>query len=282
VGIRAIEYRPWEGDRTNPNQRWTTIAKQVFLKNVKAKAVIILLIFGLMLAHAFPIIGAILIPHEDITNEDMVGSDEEDEPDYTINVTEGDVNITGDIRVNGTFHINGTITLNYIYLPLEDNETEEERIKRQEDLNRSLGSGLLSINGTLFGLGTISGKGGFSSYFGFLYTDNITVVDGNLQVGQLPDIPMNFTDNTTGNGDPPPSSPGEIEDLLEILNLLQFATTLTGDVNITGNGTISGNGTVEGWLEAEIFGSIPDDLYLKGSARVTPGNEVEVRLRPAD
>jgi hypothetical protein len=37
---------------------------------------------------------------------------------------------------------------------------------------------------------------------------------------------------------------------------------------------------VEGILDAEIFGSIPDDLYLKGSATVLPGREAEIRLRP--
>ena len=58
MGIRAIEYRPWKGDRTPPNQRWLVISKHMFQKNIRAKAVIVLLILGMMFAHVFPIIGA--------------------------------------------------------------------------------------------------------------------------------------------------------------------------------------------------------------------------------
>ncbi|MHC4859131.1 MAG: hypothetical protein ACYTDY_03455, partial [Planctomycetota bacterium] len=39
---------------------------------------------------------------------------------------------------------------------------------------------------------------------------------------------------------------------------------------------------VEGEVEAEIFGSIPHDLHLKGKARAVPGTRVEVRLTPVD
>jgi predicted outer membrane lipoprotein len=75
----------------------------VFQKNIRAKAVIVLLIFGMMLAHAFPIIGAILVPHEEITDEDMVGSldlyDPGTDPENHLNVTEGDLQIEGDLRI---------------------------------------------------------------------------------------------------------------------------------------------------------------------------------------
>ncbi len=44
MGIRAIEYRPWKGDRTDPNRRWLIISKHVFQKNLRAKGVLALLI----------------------------------------------------------------------------------------------------------------------------------------------------------------------------------------------------------------------------------------------
>ena len=257
MGIRAIEYRPWKGDRTPPNQRWLVISKHVFQKNVRAKSVIALLILGMMLAHAFPIIGAVFTPHEGITDEDMIGGeeDEEEEPDYTINTT-GDVVITGDLRFSGNFTINGTISLNYQKVfPLE-NQTQEDVDRIQEEVNESMGKGRVDIHGSVNGSGSFGGAFGIASQYGFLYTNGSISVNGVLMMGQVPDLSENITDNGTPPGEIPPEflellAMMGLDHLIPYIFILEGATELGGSGTISGNGTISGIGTIDGWVESK-------------------------------
>jgi ABC-type transport system involved in multi-copper enzyme maturation permease subunit len=226
MGIRAIEYRPWKGDRTNPNQRWTVIARHIFLKNVRAKAVIVLLIFGMMLAHAFPIIGAILIPHEDITDEDMVGTEriieEEEEPEYE--VIDGELNFTGDIRINGEFTVQGEVYL----------------------------TGGMDLEGTVMGIGLISGWAGDLSFTGAVFAFPVVNVSGLLTLGNVSQLMPEDVPNGPP-GDPPG---GGLDDpqlmILALLTALENATVVTGNGSISGFGSIAGNGTVKGnYVEPE-------------------------------
>jgi hypothetical protein len=226
VGIRAIEYRPWKGERTDPNRRWLVISWHVFRKNIRSPAVIVLLIFGMMLAHAFPIIGAILFPHEELTDEDMVGREsvfvEGTDPIYDFNVTDGDLNFTGDIRVNGNVTIIGELFL----------------------------TGSFTLNGTVAGIGALTGGDGQTVMTGAVLTFPEVYVSGYLSIGNLSnlklgDIPDGFP------GDPPEDPPGggEVDPeamILALLMSLDNATIITGEGTISGFGSIWGNGTVDG------------------------------------
>jgi len=200
----------------------------------------------MMFAHAFPIIGAIMTPHEELTNEDMVGGKEEEGPKSSWDVTEGELNITGNLHINGDFTINGTIVLNYQENPDPANYT-------QDQWNETVGQGSITLYGNLYGLGTIFSSYRFMSMNGFIFLDGSLQFDGNLQMGESPDkVPENITDNMTGPGpfEPPGDGPGDVSDpLFVLLMMLDVMTTFNGNGTIHGNGTISGNGTVEGEVE---------------------------------
>ncbi len=239
MGIRAIEYRPWKGDRTDPNRRWLVISNYVFRRNLRAKGVLALLIIGMMFAHAFPIIGAIMTPHEELTNEDMVGGQEEEGPAHWYDVTEGELNITGDLKINGTFKIDGFIGLNNISNPDPANITEEE-------WNVSMSGGLLNLTGNVSGSGGLSGSFGGASQFGYLSTQaELFLVSGLLVIGGIPD---DGSDNKTDE-DPWELPPGLPPEFYELFKMLSGRGTIFGAGNITGFGTISGNGTVTGEVE---------------------------------
>ncbi|UCC92876.1 MAG: ABC transporter permease subunit [Thermoplasmata archaeon] len=223
MGIRAIEYRPWKGARTDPNQRWLVISKHVFQKNVRAKAVIVLLIFGMMLAHAFPIIGAILFPHEEITDEDMRGADdifrEDPEPEHEFDVIEGDLNFTGDLRIQGTFKIEGEL---------------------------SVTGSINMTGGSLSGVGSINGWAGDINMLGMFLAFSPVNVSGLITMGNISELMSAFMDGN-GTGEPPIGGPGGIPpELLLIFQALGNLTTVEGTGTISGFGTISGNGTVVG------------------------------------
>ncbi len=228
MGIRAIEYRPWKGERTDPNQRWLVISKHIFLKNVRAKAVIVLLIFGMMLAHAFPIIGAVLFAHEEITDEDMVGADdlirEDPEPSYDFEVTEGELNFTGDLKIDGEFRIEGTIDLT---------------------------GAINMVNGSLSGVGALSGWGGDMNVWGLFLTLTPVNVSGLMNMGNITDL-VSFDLDDNGTVGPPGPGPGDMPlDLDLLFKALGNLTTIEGTGTISGFGTISGNGTVVGEYEEE-------------------------------
>jgi ABC-type transport system involved in multi-copper enzyme maturation permease subunit len=223
VGIRAIEYRPWKGDRTDPNRRWLVISWHVFRKNVRAKAVIVLLIFGMMLAHAFPIIGAVLFPHEGITDEDMVGSDDlfrEDpdpgngtEPEFVNDTT---LFVAPTLRFNGTFFVTGIVA---VY-------------------------GDLTLYGNVSGSGRVDAFGP-SEHDGNLTIDGNVFLEGTLNLGQAGDLPPEIFDLIPPDADP------EILALLEALMSGNFTVDIHSSIN--GSGSVSGFGVMFG------FGKVTGD-----------------------
>lgn len=233
MGIRAIEYRPWKGDRTNPNQRWTVIARHVFLKNVRAKAVIVLLIFGLMLAHAFPIIGAILIPHEDITDEDMVGTEgvvepaDEAGPEFENSTT---LFVAPSLRINGSFNVSGMVA---VY-------------------------GELELYGNVSGFGYVDSSGG-TEHNGNMTMDGWNSVDGELSLGNLYEIPPEMIDAV------PPDAPPELLTLLEKLESGELEEHLPSMIG--GNGTIRGHGVMLG------FGNVTGEAGPEEEVVIDLGSE---------
>jgi hypothetical protein len=254
LGIRAIEYRPWRGTRTDPNRRWLVISKEVFMKNVRAKVFIVLLIFGMMLAHAFPIISSLLVPHDSITDEDMVGGGSTPEPKETpppnYQVVDGDLTINGSLQINGTFTINGTIALNY-EVPLENlTNISLGPNNLLDQFNADLGDGKLILNGTVMGLGLLGTYGGVTVVTGIIYATNFTTVSGVMALGNLTDLlSFNISDNGTGglpgNGTFPPGD-GQLDMIMGLFSLLSLVSTISGNGTITGSGIIYGNGTVVG------------------------------------
>jgi ABC-type transport system involved in multi-copper enzyme maturation permease subunit len=73
MGIDRIKYRPWNGEKSGHFRRVYTIINNVFLQKIKSKGILTIIIIGLILVHAFPIIFGALIPHEELTAEMMAG-----------------------------------------------------------------------------------------------------------------------------------------------------------------------------------------------------------------
>jgi ABC-type transport system involved in multi-copper enzyme maturation permease subunit len=159
LGVTPIEYRPWEGKRTETYRRFLVISKTVLRHKLKNKWILALLIIGMILVHVFPIIFYTIVPHEGLTPEMMVGED----PTYSgegFNVL-GEVLIEGPLEMEGAFGINGSIRLN----------------------------GRLEIErpGDIIGLGTVVGDGTLLSNLtiteeGIIYVNGTVILDGELEI----------------------------------------------------------------------------------------------------
>jgi len=110
LGVRPIEYRPWRGERTNPERRFLVISWNLFRRSLRAKGVIVVLVLGILLAHTFPIIGAILVSHEEVTNKDIIGTETEQTIEDMREVT-GGLNISSSIKIDGHLTFNGTLSI---------------------------------------------------------------------------------------------------------------------------------------------------------------------------
>jgi len=253
VGIRAIEYRPWKGDRTDPNRRWLVITKHVFQKNIRAKAVIVLLIFGMMLAHAFPIIGAVLFPHDGVTDEDMVGSlelyDPGTDPENYYNVTEGDLQIEGDLKIWGNITVKGFLHVGSL---MDERIALEIENETGYPVDREIDGELTVFNGSIRGLGVMNGGGISFTASGLLGIEGTVIIFGSATIGNLSEEELGLLmmyDTGNGTGEIPP----------ELLDLLANSTIISGSGTISGYGNVSGNGEIEGVL---IHGEPPTDTYF--------------------
>ena len=72
MGINRIKYRPWSGERSSHLRRVYTISRKIFFQKLKSKGILAILIIGMVLVHAFPIIFGALMEHEELTAEMMV------------------------------------------------------------------------------------------------------------------------------------------------------------------------------------------------------------------
>ena len=165
LGISRIEYRPWKGERTDPGRRFLVITWQVFRKNIRAKSIIAVLIFGMLFAHAFPIISALIFPHEDVRREDFIGpADFEPPPDVNITGPESHFNVTGGLEVNTTLMFDGTFYVDgLVYV----------------DQN-------LWLNGTIEGMGSLVGDGG-------LFQEGLVNISGQMHLQGYLDINGSIT-----------------------------------------------------------------------------------------
>ena len=71
MGISPIEYHAWKGERTAQNLRLYVIARSVFRHKIGSFGVIILLVIGFLIVHAFSLITIILMSHEELKASDM-------------------------------------------------------------------------------------------------------------------------------------------------------------------------------------------------------------------
>ncbi len=71
TGIDPIRYRPWTGKRTAKRERILVISRTLFMKKLKSKWVILLLVLGYLGVWAFPIIFNSLTAHETLDGATM-------------------------------------------------------------------------------------------------------------------------------------------------------------------------------------------------------------------
>ncbi len=164
--------------RTDPKWRFLAISRSLLRRSLRAKSVIVVLIVGILLAHTFPIIGAVMFPHKELTNADMIGSEEESYSpppmNYTVNVT-GDLVVDQNLTVNGTFVVAGNFSL----------------------------SGTVELNGSISGMGGIFvDPQGNKQQFGIVFTEGDPFIMGGLMVQGLlsGNGIISGTGNLTGNG----------------------------------------------------------------------------------
>ncbi len=74
MGINRIKYRPWDGERSSHLHRVYTISRKIFLQKLKSKGILAILIIGMILVHALPILFGALMEHEELTADMMVGN----------------------------------------------------------------------------------------------------------------------------------------------------------------------------------------------------------------
>ncbi len=169
MGIRRIEYRPWKGERTDPKWRFLVISKGLLRRSLRAKSVILVLIAGILLAHVFNILGAVFFPHEELTNEDMIGaevsgpgippaviSSYNTTGNLTVNGTlqiVGAFEVDGKVQVNGTMELNGSVTGNG-YISISGGKYQNYNLLLDGELDLR---GFLQVNGSIRGDGIIDG-----------------------------------------------------------------------------------------------------------------------------
>jgi len=71
MGINPIEYSAWKGERSAQKARMYVIARSVFRHKIRSVGVLVLLILGFLMAHAFQLLFAVLSTHEALEAESM-------------------------------------------------------------------------------------------------------------------------------------------------------------------------------------------------------------------
>ncbi|UCF08718.1 MAG: ABC transporter permease subunit [Thermoplasmata archaeon] len=214
VGVTPIEYRPWDGKRTDYYRRFLVISRNVLRQKLKSKWILALLIIGVILVHVFSIIFLTVIPHEGLTPQMMVGEDPEE--------TEESGAPKEPITVNGKFQLLGSMELN----------------------------GYMELQGSVFGVGTVKGNG--SPVSSTMVTDNgfvliigTLVLDGELELsGGLNGVGYfdgNFT--ISGDGDVQIQDPINLVGAFELNGTVRVGGHLDINGSVSGTGSLFGNGT---------------------------------------
>jgi ABC-type transport system involved in multi-copper enzyme maturation permease subunit len=218
MGINPIEYRPWKGERSNRLKRLWTISRGIVKHKLsaKSKGILIILILGMFLVHALPMLFYTMAEHEELTTEFMVGNEwTEDErpddggngtanmtlisPDTYLDIT-GMVMVAEDVIVDGSFQVEGIVVING-HLELDGYITGSGTVSTFNglDINENLtASGGVSLYGVLFIDGTIQGNGTMDT--GYLEETSV-------QPGAI--IAVAGTGTVSGNGTNPNIEPEE-------------------------------------------------------------------------
>lgn len=252
MGVTPIEYRPWEGKRTEHYRRFLVISKNVFRQKLKSKWILAILIIGIILTHVFSIIFLTIMPHEALTPEMMVG----EEPEETLE--------ENPLKGGGYFEFLGIVTLNGSLLLEGDvygfgtligyGNTLSGMVPT--DTGFILITGTIQLNGELNLLGGISGRGYLQG--------NCTIYGSNISQVNIPFI----VDGTL-------RSRGSEICQLDLKGRINGTGTLIGDgtpvsnTTITDNGTVSVNGTMVLDGELEIKGNITGNGLIDGVFVIT-------------
>lgn len=274
MGINPIEYKPWKKKRGDHKKRFLSISSNVFRTNLKSKAVLGIIIIGLLLTLVIPLLGAVLTPHEKLTKDMAVGVEEDREDDLE---TFGNFYINGDMNIEGSLSLQGMLTLDGNVFGT-GMYTSANGITSETGLNVS---GALDINGTAFldgeltgtgtiyGFGFIEGKGNLSGDWSGEATvfDNITEDIQRIRDDREMDNPDSSPDQKDGQttnpvdddgtvppGSPPPYPPPEYR-----MNLTGDLGT-EGDLLVDGEISINGSFYVNGYLS--LRGSVEGTIFF--------------------
>ncbi|UCG71058.1 MAG: ABC transporter permease subunit [Thermoplasmata archaeon] len=211
MGITPIEYRPWDGKRTEYYRRFLVISKNVFGQKLKSKWILAILIIGIILTHVFSIIFMTILPHEKLNPEMMVGDDPEDTQEE------------GPKEAGGNFRFLGIVTLN----------------------------GSLFLEGDVYGFGTLVGFGDtFSGMVptdsGFILITGTILLDGELNLlGGVSGMGYLEGDYTVFGSDISQiNAPFVLEGTMRLNDTEPNAGLLDLDGNLMGEGNITGDGTI--------------------------------------
>ncbi|UCG69297.1 MAG: ABC transporter permease subunit [Thermoplasmata archaeon] len=232
MGITPIEYRPWEGKRTEYYRRFLVISKNVFRQKLKSKWVLAILIIGVILTHVFSIIFFSILPHDKLTPEMMVGEIPE-KPEGG-----GNFEILGIVTLKGSLLMDGDV---YGFGTLIGNGTTLSGLV-PTDTGVMFILGTLSLNGELNLLGGISGTG---------------YLEGNCTINSADFTEFNkpfFLNGTIGL-----SGTDTEKGRVDLNGIINGAGTFYGDGTPVSNTTITNNGTLD----------VTGTLVLDGALNIT-------------
>jgi ABC-type transport system involved in multi-copper enzyme maturation permease subunit len=263
LGISPIEYRPWEGKRTEYYRRFLVISKNVFRQKLKSKWVLAILIIGIILTHVFSIIFFSVFPHDKLTPEMMVGNVPE-EPEGG-----GNFEILGIVNLNGNMFVDGDV---YGFGTLKGNGTPQSGLI-STDIGFVFILGTLVLNGELYLLGGITGTG--------ILAGNFTINSADFTQLESP-FYLNGTIELTGTD----TVKGRI-DLDGVINgegTFYGVGTPVSNTTITNNGTLDVNGTlvldgalnITGNISGK--GSIDGILFASGSSKEKDPDQEDVAI----
>ncbi len=249
MGITPIEYRPWDGKRTEHYRRFLVISKNIFRQKLKSKWILAILIIGIILTHVFTIIFISIFPHEELSPVVMVGEEQED-PVIEIPVEEGaNLNFNGIATLNGTLYLEGDIYgygtvsgLGEIYSGLIPTDSGFLYVTHRINI-----TGRLNLTGRISGNGFLEGDFTVSS-LDFAQIERPFMVEGSVRLKDQGSerSSINLNGNLIGKGsftgDGTPVSDMEITQNGTIT--LEGTAALTGELEMAGNFT--GTGLVSG------------------------------------
>lgn len=261
MGITPIEYRPWEGKRTEYYRRFLVISKNVFRQKLKSKWILAILIIGIILTHVFSIIFYTILPHEELTPEMMVGDDPENTLEEGPHEEGGNFKFLGIVTLNGSLLLEGDV---YGFGTLTGFGNSFSGMV-PTDTGFILIAGTIQLNGELNLLGGVSGRGyleGDCTVYGsdisqfkipFVVDGTMRLSGSNSQKGRM-DLNGNISGAGSFTGDGTPVSNTIITQNGTVY--VNGTMVLDGELEITGN--ITGKGLIDGNLFAAGFG-VPDE-----------------------